>query len=216
MNRPRAIVRGFTLLELMVAIVVLGTVTTIGTRAFFGLTSAWQDTRKLAALDHFAEVIFASLRRDLDSAIASDLTGLKLRGYYENRPEDQRYWDQELAADRIIVPVEAPADLAGGVEPRMVMYSVDPAADALIRSQGLLSDADAPKDARESIVRGTRVLRFRAEYLDSKGQWQREWLDRQWIDGNMPRAVRISITLADEFRREIQVARKEVFALRVR
>ena len=170
----------------------------------------------MAALDHFAEVIFASLRRDLDSAITSDLTGLKLRGYYENRPEDQRYWDQELAADRIVVPVETAAGPAGGVQPRMVMYAIDPAADALIRFQGPLSTDGAPNDVRESIVRGTRVLRFRAEYLDSSGQWQREWLDRQWIDGNMPRALRVSITLADESRREIQVARKEVFALRVR
>ena len=46
--------RGFTLFELLAVIVIMSVVTTLGTRSFFYMTSAWSHIKILTGLDQIA------------------------------------------------------------------------------------------------------------------------------------------------------------------
>lgn len=203
---------GFTLIELIVVFSVMGIVTGLGTSAFFTMTSAWHDAKTLAELDAMAGAAFHGLQEDMADVISADLSGAYVRGFRRDST-DPRFFDRELADDQIILPLQSSGMGQGTLAGGTVLYQVvrSEGRHRLTRSVGE-AGAETPLGNPQRVIDGADVLRLRIEYA---AEGESGWLP-QWQRQATPRAVRVSMTLADPFRPDLQISRKAVFAIYVR
>ncbi len=208
--------RGFTLLELLVVISILGIVTTLGTTTFFRMTSYWNDLKNLTDLDAMASDAFSAMHQDFADTLSARLSGVPLRGVSREAENDPNFIDRDLEDDEIILPIQTSGigqrSLTGG----RVRYTVerDPSAKTytLVRFVGDLSSVAPPQGGRLPVIDRANVIRLRFEY---RAKGASEWkLD--WQDASLPGAVRVSMTLAMPERDYLQVSRKAVFPIHVR
>lgn len=204
---------GFTLLELLVVISILGVVSGIGMQAFFGMTSAWSDLKSRSDLDGIAYSAFQRMHADFADVISAELSGVSIRGIAA-----EREYDALLAPykdDQIILPIQTSAvgrrNLIGGSVRYRVARDDAEGTHRLVREVGLLT-ADLPIGAQTAIIDTANVLSLRFEFLGREsGEWQLDWNSPE-----LPAAVRVSLTLADLNRIDLQVSRKTVFPIHVR
>lgn len=205
---------GFTLLELLVVLTILGVVSTLGTSAFVTVTSAWNERKALTELDAQAEEAFESIRRDLADTLSYELSGVAITGTSRDAVDTDTVPAAHNADDSVSIPVQGAA--AGRTRQRaaMVAYSVDRGAaeGSLIRTAGNLDD-NFPTTGRQEVIPRARTVAFRAEYLsdDPDRLWESEW-----HGPGHPKALRISLTLEDPDRPDIQISRKAVLRVHVR
>jgi prepilin-type N-terminal cleavage/methylation domain-containing protein len=209
--------RGFTLLELLVAIAAMGVVTSIGVRAFFGLTDAWRETRRIAELEVAAQSAFDAMRDSFGSVVSSELSGEFIQGQ-SRTTADPRFFQVVLGDDRISLPVFMAAN-DGELEAYRVEYSVDRAelGSSLVRVETPLS-GEAAEATRIPVLNLGDILRLQFEYADPTTD---EW-SQGWSRPEMPAAVRVSLTVAYRERipvpgpPKLQISRKAVFPVQVR
>jgi prepilin-type N-terminal cleavage/methylation domain-containing protein len=203
---------GFTLLELLVVIGLLGVVTTWGYVILFRVDSEWRDLRRRTELSAAADELIESLRRDVEDVISPKLTSVPLVGIAKLHSDATRL--HELFDDALILPVRPSAGAAGSSEAMRVRYHVvrDGARDLLVRDMGPLTGEVLPAAGRLSVAQNADVVKLRFEYaLDNHGY---EWVTG-WNRPDLPEAIRISLTVADPNDATIQLSRKAVFDVRV-
>jgi prepilin-type N-terminal cleavage/methylation domain-containing protein len=210
---------GFSLLELLVVISVMGVVTGIGVRTFFGMASAWNDLKSMADLDRIAYSAFQEMQEDFADVVSAELSGVPIRGLTR-----EHKYDLLLASyqdDQIVLPTQTSVvgerNLAGGSVRYHVARDGAEGTHHLVRYAGVLT-AESPVDLPKLIIDNANVLSLRFEFLVEEeslggdaGGWQ-----LGWDSLGLPAAVRVSLTLADANRTDLQVSRKMVFPIHVR
>lgn len=215
MGRSQGIERkGFTLVELLVVMAVMGVVSGLGATAFSQMTSLWRDVRVRAELDSIADDAFEAIGKDIAQMISADVSGVAIRGVTATHRDVGRYSDRQLANDSVAIPIsELTAD--GKRLPRMVRYEVsrENDRDLLMRTVGKLGEEN-PDGGPLEVINRANVARFRVEYASAAGHWR--WLANWTRPGVNPRAVRVSMTLVDPVDTRRQIVRKAVFSVNAR
>lgn len=198
--------RGFTLLELLVVMTVLSVVTTIGVTAFIRVTGYWNDASSLARLENGAAAAFDSMGDDFAAVLSSRTAPGAFTGV---RGGVNGGGAAELADDRVTLPVEQVNAATGGRERVLVTYVIDregAGAARLLRrsvpSTGVAGGTDT------EVAKG--VAGMRVSYFDGAA-WRPEWREN-----TPPRAVRVSLLMANPAGTGRQSARKAVFNINVR
>lgn len=202
--------RGFTLLELLVVIALMGVVSTLGTILFFEMNDSWRMMKHRADMDFQASQAFEALQDDFDHLVSPRLVGVPLQGLDGTVEDNERFYGQPLGDDQLSFPalVEVPG---GASRCALVRYYVDPktrGGESLLCQETLDFGVKPDQAVRLPVAQG--VVRFEAEYQAEDGQWFEKW-DRP----TLPSAVRVSLALVHPDSGE-QVTRKAVFPIRVR
>ena len=184
--------QGFTLVELILVIAILGILTTMGVVMFGRINNAWTLTRNRTELDAKAEYALDQIRQDLTDLVSPALTGAPLQGADAAVP-DAAFPGANAASDTLIIPIrgETPAG----------------AARVLTRTQTGLYGETQETAPPATVAEG--VAQFNVQFLGPDAQW----LDA-WETAAPPAAVRVSLVVANPDRPERQVARETVFAVR--
>ncbi len=197
---------GFTLVEAIAALAVLGVVGTIGTVTFFRLTDLWNKTRTQSELDATAQAIFDYIGRDLRQIVPVHLSGKPLVGVTETYRDTGQFWGVTLNSDQVSFVSYVPmADgLANTV---LVTYAVDRDKMTLMRRSVALTVQGGGAN-EQKIAEG--VFDLTMEFSDGSDGWV-----RGWNKNTLPKAVRISVSLAHPTRIHEQIARKAVLPIPV-
>ena len=213
--RFRHCAAGFTLLELLVVVSIVGIVTAIGTSTFYGVMAAWNERRSIAELDAQADAALDSIRQDLAETLSYEVSGRSISG--ESRTvEDTRTFPPALHQDdQLLIPVRAIDPNRPLAVPANVGYRVERTGDSgiLVRTIGSLGDG-FPDTNRMELMPQARVLGFSVEFLatDSDALWMPAWSEQE-----LPAAIRVSLSIEDIDRpAQFQVARQMVYPVRVR
>lgn len=197
---------GFTLLELLVVIALMGVVGTLGTQLFVSMSTSWGSVLQRTKLDEQADNVFEQMRHDFEKVVSPRLTGVSMTGA-DQTAEEERFWNQTLGNDTLTFAVLEMVDRRQETF-RCVQakYYVDrtEGKDLLTRE---VNDFGLP--ASDKVVLGDDVVSLCLEYLAADGTWAQAW-DRP----ELPQAVRVSMTLVNPDSLE-QVTRKAVFPVRV-
>ena len=199
--------RGFTLVELILVIAILGVVTTMGVVTLGLINEKWKQVQTRTELDAVAEYALGQVRQDMAAFVSPSLTGAPLQGM-NSETADAAYPGTQLATDRLVIPTRG-ATPEGGEVLAAVKYAVEnpEGARVLTRTRtGLYGD---PTQAQPvNVAEG--MVHFNVQFKDPEGQWQ-----DAWDSVSPPLAVRVSLVVADTDRPERQVARVAEFAVRV-
>lgn len=148
MTRRRA---GFTLMELLVTLSLLGVVSTIGVTAFFRVADYWTAAVRTQRLETQASAALDTIREDLDRML-SPRTGA---GAFSSVCQTARhsFGAAEATAndDRITFPIVQKNAATGGFERTLVTYEIDRHA-ALPRLIRRVHGTDADAQAGPSVV----------------------------------------------------------------
>ena len=205
---------GFTLLEILIVLAIMGVVSGLGSSAFIVVTSAWNERKSITELDAQAQAVFESIRRDLSDTLSYELSGLEIHGTHRDAVDRSTVPAAHNADDSIAIPVQGASTGQARQRAALVGYRIDRSSEngALVRTVGNL-DAAYPTTGRQEIIPLARTVAFRIEYLnDSPGGL---WKD-DWQGPGHPRALRVSLTLEDLDRPDFQIARKAVLRVHVR
>ena len=209
MKRARACL-GFTLLELLVVIALMGVATSLGMVMFFKVGDTWRRIEIRAELDARANYAFEQMRKDLTEVVSAKVSGFSVRGVTQTT-QDKRFFKIPLEHDRIAIPVQLPAQPGRAAVCANVGYHIErkDGAYTLVRTTGPLGP-EWPAANPLKVADG--VLAMRIEYLPEAhdAAWR-----TQWSKPTLPQAVCVSLTLMDPHRTYEQIARKAVFPIRV-
>lgn len=199
---------GFTLLEMIVVISLLGVAMTLGVVMFSRVAEIWNQVKTRNELSETADRVFDGMRQDFASALPAGLAGGAVRGS-SGSTQDARFFKIALDDDRMVIPVQAAAAPDAPPQRFDVTYEIDrrDGAAALMR----VATLPGGKEGSRVLVAGG-VLAMCIEYAGKEpgAAWQREW--KQDVS---PGGVRVSLTLMDPNRPFEQIARKAVFPVRV-
>jgi prepilin-type N-terminal cleavage/methylation domain-containing protein len=199
--------RGFTLVELIFVIAILGVLTTMGVVMFGLVNNLWAQTRARTELDARAEYALEQIRQDMAAFVSPALTGAPLQGR-DNAMTDPAFPGVQLASDSLLVPMRG-LTATGGEVLAAAQYAVksEGGERTLMRTpMGLYGEPAKAKPV--TVVPG--VVHFNVQYGGAEEKWQDNWDSVQ-----SPSAVRVSLVLAEPERPERQAAREAIFAVRV-
>ncbi len=199
--------KGFTLLELLTVIVLMGVATTMGVTMLYKVSDAWRETARRIELDEIANRIFDEMRQDFVAVVSPRVDGASIRGVTRTA-NDARFFRISLEDDRVTLPASLPMKPDGPAERVDVSYQVNrqDGQTALLRSVNIPGAAGTPAKVADGVL----ALRF--EYVEhgSDGTWR-----AGWSKPVLPAGVRVSLTLMDPLRTYEQISRKAVFPIRV-
>ena len=204
---------GFTLLEAIVVITIIGVVTGIGSVMFFSMMNLWNDLKTQTDLDRTAERILDGIGKDLAAVVSPKLAGQGLVGSDAVVP-DPDYRRIPLDNDRIQFPALGLAlHRAQGTTVEvgeLVTYHVDRSGgNTLMRTMTSLAPGSIANERPVS----SGVLQLGFEYA---GPDDPEWLASWTDETSLPRAVRVTLTVADPDKPlRAQVCRKAVYKIHV-
>ncbi len=203
---------GFTLLEMLVVIMIIGAAMTMGTSTFVTVTQVWNERRAISELDGQAQAAIESIRADLASALSSDMSGVGLSGSSRELKDDRTYPPWAHADDDFSFAVESADAARGNAALAKIGYRVERtgATGTLVRTTGPIS-GEFPEGGRLELV-SARVQGFSVEYLAAGpgAAWS-----ETWAGPGFPRAVRVGLALESSVRPEFQTSRKAVIPIHV-
>jgi len=209
-------VAGFSLIELLVAMGIMGLVMTLGIRSFSMLTTAWNDTQSLAQLSDYADTAFDMIEIDLKDVLSAELSGVSIIGIDQTVSNTREFNRADDASDRLIIPIQGSFTGGSLQQTRSIQYQVvrDNGRSMLRRTMGNLGDPN-PSSVAFDIIPLADTLRFDIAF--ATGDADMPWAG-EWSSDALPVAVRVSMTLAVpvEGYAYRQVSRKEVFMVHVR
>jgi general secretion pathway protein J len=190
---------GFTLLELLIALVILAMMAAIGLEAFRLGSRSWERGERRAAAEQRVRVIQGTLARDLGALVPVAVLeeGARIMDFV-GRPDRMSFHSAP-------VPYRP---LPYGAMVRRISYFVEP-------GTGLVVQEGYPLSKRAPMTRALdrSVVRIGFRYLvppalgESAGRWTAAWKPRELggpsasiSTGDFPLAVEITITLEDEGR----------------
>ncbi len=205
MNARRT--RGFTLVELILVIAILGVLTTMGVVMFGRINHEWTVVKNRTELDATAEYAFGQIRQDLAAFVSPSLTGAPLQGA-DATSTGAAFPGQQLASDSLVIPLRGTSPEGDDVL-AAAKYDVQVLGGTrtLTRSRAGLYGEEVPG---EPVTVAPGVVHFNVQFLDAEGNWQ-----DSWDSASPPSAVRVSLVVANPDRPERQVARETQFAVRV-
>lgn len=200
---------GFSLLELIVVIGLIGIVTTWGYVILYRVDSAWNELRQRTELSAAADNIFETMKADFDAMVSPALAGVPIAGT-EAMAETKHEGQRAVFNDSITLPVAGPE----GQGLQRVRYYVDRSdgRDQLTRESVILAAGEMPL-TQTPLNPGVNVAYLRCEF-GAGADAGFEWLPR-WDRPESPACVRVSMTLVNPDRPYIQVSRKAVFDVRM-
>ena len=200
---------GFTLVEMIVVIGVLGVVSTIGCIMFGRFLVAERVVIGRTDLDQEAQSVFDAMGRDFRQVLSAELSGVSLRGILaEAKLTGDQYPNLAVEDDQVIIPVQRVVEGTYD-EPGQVRYFIkrEGRQTTLTRVIGGLYERN-PNSQGGGL--SERVAAMRIEYLDKTSRgWQPIW-DKP----ELPQAVRVNLMLMGDHPLE-QVSRKAVFPINV-
>lgn len=202
---------GFTLLELLVVLAIIGVMTSIGITTLFSMLDYWNLSKGRMELYAKAENALNQIRQDFAAAIPSALNPAPLEGKSAVVQDKGLYWGQSMEDDSVALSCHLPI-AEGTTVAGTVKYFVDREKNnALVREAGVPGGNEAPN--RMEVVQG--VLKFNVEYAspETDGGWASEW-----SSATLPPAVRVTIVLANPdnaAKFNEQVVRQAVFPVYV-
>ncbi len=210
--------QGFTLFELLVSIVIMGLVTTIGSFYFVKMTTLWSETTSKTLLDSRADRALESIRKDIATTLAPELTGMSIVGAQSTAQDDRQFFrGQDLADDVLVIPAQLGVGVAGRERSGVINYHIERQLDdpespssTLVR---WLSDLDDPLMTEGRLAVCEDVIQFRVEFAARENAY--EWLP-EWSGRVLPGAVRVSLTVHDANRPYLQVSHSAVFPIRIK
>lgn len=213
-EKKRSLSKGFSLMELLVAIALMSIVLTLGVRSFSMLTGAWNETRILGELADIAEDALGKIEVDLADTLSAQLSGVSIVGIDRVTKNKHEFNQADDADDRLIVPIQGIQSGVSLQRSQSVQYQVlrDEGRSMLVRTVGPLGDQN-PSSGKSDVISRADTIRFDVSY--ATGDVEEPWVN-EWASGTLPRAVRVSLTLADPDNVFRQVSRKQVYAVRVR
>ncbi len=202
--------RGFTLIELLTVVAILSVVTTMGMQMFIKVMDVRQTSMRSAQLAVRATKALEELRRDFGHVLSSRLTGVGLRG--DDATFKVSGAEKGFDDDRILLPVSEVNVYTGLAEHHLVAYKIDRSetfSGSVLTRRRVTSDLGAIPEA-EGEVRMENVVAINIEYNDGTN-----WLP-SWNETQLPKAVRVGLTMVHPVRTYEQVSRKAVFNINVR
>lgn len=195
--------RGFTLVEILTVLAVLGVLSTIGVVMFGKIMDYRKRGDVIQNLNtRFLEIV-VRMEEDFQQIASPSLSGCRIFG--ERHVEEQkRYQAVPLDDDKLILPLIV-CNSSGRMKLVKVKYYIDRmlgGAPKLVRVMGDAS-SNSIDGAKEILVSG--ALAMRIFYFDGEN-----WVD-SWNRDYYPKGVKICLVLADENRPWEQVVREKVF-----
>lgn len=204
--------RGFTLLELLVVIALMGVATSMGMVMLSGVWDAWNSTSARVSLDDRAAYIFDQMRQDFAEALSANLSGASIQAITRTA-QGNVPGSGAVADDQVVIPVEL-ASVPNALPQRAdIGYAIErkDGACALMRTARLSDNPASRGNAPVSSVKvADGVLAMRVECL---GRAPGDTWQPQWSKPVLPGAVRVSIVVIDPDRPYEQTARKAVFPI---
>lgn len=200
--------QGFTLIELIVVLGIMGVVTTLATSVFIQMNSSWAEIRSDADFEIKANNIFDEFRRDADQAIPQSVTHVPLAVTNDQyRGASEAFFNAFFNSDTLEFPAYVPLGPQGLLRPGRVRYFLDrqSGAPSLIR-QVLTLDGESVVGQQNV---GTGVYGFDVQFPAADG---RGWTN-DWTGNRAPSFVRVSILLIDDRDATEQVARTAVIRI---
>ena len=201
---------GFSLLELLVSIAIMGVVTTLGVSAFSKMTTQWLETKTMTELENNVETVFESVGKDLADTLSAEVSGHSIVGEDREWINPKEHNPFEYKDDRMVIPVQGVKD---GVDIAVaVQYAIVRNAEttSLKRSTAPLGSDKwlNPLD----LIAGVDTLSFDIEYATDNVE--SPWV-KAWTASTLPKAVRVGIVVADRDNAYYQVSRKAVYTIAV-
>ena len=207
MRCPRS-TSGFTLYELILAIALTSVITTWAAVTYSKTVDTWSGIKGTADLNSEADHAYEALGRDFSNVLSPRLSGVPLTA-----APDKAAGDSAPVADSLVVPVQALVPDPSSAKERLtgiaVSYHLDPATHALVRSTGVLTAAK-PAGYPKSVAKNISSMR-----IEYSGQPDGQAWTTSWTGTGLPKAVRVSLALADPNHPEQTLSRKAVFAIHV-
>lgn len=206
---PMKKVKGYSLVELVTAIAILGVVTTICVTAYFRITELEDQTYRRTELDTVAENALKTMTQDFADVLSPGLAGQRFQGVQQTVLGEKDLAGASLANDQVTFPVQLPTREESRRVSGMVTYHVDRNTNDLVRMTGSLFE-EFPVSGPTTVASGVVHLAFEYRGREDGGQWVREWSKE-----GLPGAVRVTLVVMDKDRPFEQVARRAVFPLHV-
>ena len=199
---------GFTMLEIIVVLSLMGVVGTIGITGFFRITEYWGVLQENLRLNKSAANAFDAFSKDIDNMLSSEVAGVALQGIHANTEDNIHFWRITFEDDSITFPAQIINPLTLELERLLITYAINRGDQEprLVRSTSLLEN---PDDITGATLIAEDVTGMRIQYFDGN-TWQEEW-----NQPTSPRLVRISLSLIDGNRTDGQLARVATFAIQV-
>ncbi len=200
--------QGFSLLELIVVLSLMGVVSTLGITGFFRMTDYWNALQENLRLNKNAVTAFDSIAGDMENMLSGTTTGFSMQGAHSDTEDSIHFWRITFEDDSIAIPVQLYNPLTNQDEQVIVTYSVQRGNQEprLVRSTAPILQ---PGNLQNTTVVAEDVAGLRIQYFDG-GDWHQDW--RQT---NAPKLVRVSLSLIDGDRTDGQLSRTATFPVRV-
>jgi len=205
-SRPN---RGFTLLELLLVMSMLGVVSTMGFVGFVKVSYQWNDLVSALTLEKTLARCFTEFRKDFENILPTDCCQRGLEGMRASVEDSRRYWNVNFEDDSVSFPVSIYNPLQDRNERFLVRYKIERTTESarFIRYVSELDIEDAVPQESFSLE---NILAMRILYSDGK-RWNTQWNRRE-----MPDAVRISLTCVDPRDPTRHISRMVVFNIHVK
>ncbi len=213
---PRLERRGFTLLEIVVVTGLMGLAVTLGFSVINRVLTTWRGISTVAELDATADRIFEKVGADLSNVVSPRLSGTGLIAVNGVMPGTSGGAGPR-ESDRIVLPVRARIGPDESDSAVRVMYKMERRNGRcpLVNTIGDFL-TDIPIGGRVELAPDVDCLVFRVDFADESGDWVPRDDEGGWFKQTLPRAVRVSMVLADADFPYRQVSRTRIFPLHVR
>jgi prepilin-type N-terminal cleavage/methylation domain-containing protein len=200
-SRPN---RGFTLLELLLVMSMLGVVSTMGFVGFVKVSYQWNDLVSALTLEKTLARCFTEFRKDFENILPTDCCQRGLEGMRASVEDSRRYWNVNFEDDSVSFPVSIYNPLQDRNDRFLVRYKIERTTESarFIRYVSELDIEDAVPQESFSLE---NILAMRILYSDGK-RWNTQ----------MPDAVRISLTCVDPRDPTRHISRMVVFNIHVK
>ncbi len=196
--------RGFTLVELLVVIAVLGIASTIGFRLLYRSGEIWDTIDTRVGLDAHASVAFDAIRSDLGRLLSPKRTGIGLALVNRTHDADSRFLRVGLEDDMLFLPLRLEDRNSGRTGYAEVRYRVDRNNNELLRVVGPLG---VERETEVELPVAPGVLDFGVAFHDGEA-----WQDA-WTRPEAPRRIRVTLTLAPADDPSAAIVREAVMGL---
>lgn len=200
--------QGFTLLELIVVVSLMGVVSTLGITGFFRMTEYWNTLQENLRLNKNAVTAFDAIADDMENMLSGKIAGFSLQGTHSDTEDSIHFWRITFEDDSIAIPVQLYNPLTNQDEQMIVTYTVQRGNQEprLVRSTAPISQ---PENIKNATIVAEDVAGLRIQYFEG-GDWYQDWHQE-----NAPKLVRVSLSLIDGDRTDGQLSRTATFPVRV-
>ena len=201
--------RGFSLMELLVVIAIMGVVSTLGMKALSLMMSEWREAKIMTDLERQTITVFQSFESDFSEILSTQVSGISLLGEDKEWVDESRFKAAPDQSDRLVIPIQGLVHNKNIDKAKSIQYEVQHTESS---AKLLRSVADLGSDNFISplyVIDGYNTVAFDVQYSGAKG-----WVN-EWNASSLPKAVRVSIVVADKDHPYIQVTRKAVYTIAV-